>query len=265
MDAWRDLWYHTGDRGSLDAEGYLRFAGRTKDVIRRRGRNIGAEEIEQVAAKLFGVIDAAAIAVPSELTEDDIKLVIQTSEPMEAEDLLAKLVDGLPRYMVPRYIEILGEMPRTPTGKVDKNALRKEWATPGTWDSERSQELVHETSIPIEPEQGNTPQWRWPASGLRVLDTSSLAPGNYATLILARLGAEVIKLERPSGDPIRGMRSGQADPFVALNAGKKSVVVDLKEPEGQRAFDRLIALSDVIVELYLPDTARRLGVTFRAY
>lgn len=140
--AWRDLWYHTGDRGSIDAEGYFRFAGRSKDVIRRRGRNIGAEEIESVAVRLDGVIDAAAIAVPSELTEDDIKLVIQTELPWTATRLLDELVERLPRYMVPRYIEITQEMPRTPTGKVDKNILRQSWATTGTWDRESLHEIV---------------------------------------------------------------------------------------------------------------------------
>lgn len=144
--AWRDLWYHTGDRGSLDAGGYLRFAGRTKDVIRRRGRNIGAEEIEQVAVVVDGVIDSAAVAVPSELTEDDIKLVVQAAHPINVADLVADLAGRLPRYMVPRYVEILAELPRTPTGKVDKNVLRREWATAGTWDCEKFQAVVPKAS-----------------------------------------------------------------------------------------------------------------------
>ena len=133
VKAWEGLWYHTGDRGSVDGDGNLRFSGRQKDVIRRRGRNIGAEEIESVAVGLAGVTDAAAIAVPSDLTEDDIKLVLH-AEGVEPATAVAFLRDRLPRYMVPRYIEVLDELPRTPTGKVDKNRLRGVWRTAGTWD-----------------------------------------------------------------------------------------------------------------------------------
>jgi crotonobetainyl-CoA:carnitine CoA-transferase CaiB-like acyl-CoA transferase len=95
-----------------------------------------------------------------------------------------------------------------------------------------------------------------------VLDTSSLAPGGYATLLLAEAGAEVIKVERPQGgDPARAMMEG-VDLFTALNRGKKSVVLDLKSDEGRAAFDRLVATADVVVENYLPHNAMRLGVVY---
>jgi crotonobetaine/carnitine-CoA ligase len=133
VKVWEGLWYHTGDRGSVDAAGNLRFSGRQKDVIRRRGRNIGAEEIESVAVLFPGVTDAAAIAVPSDLTEDDIKVVLHAVG-VTPEGVVGFLRERLPRYMVPRYIEVLDELPRTPTGKVDKNRLRSDWRTPVTWD-----------------------------------------------------------------------------------------------------------------------------------
>ncbi len=135
VEAWRGLWYRTGDLGSLSADGYFSFAGRRKDVIRRRGRNIGAEEIESIAVRWGGVVDVAAIAVPSELTEDDVKIVVQASE-VDLDRYVIHLRERLPRYMVPRYIEFCPELPRTPTGKVDKNALRASWRSGTTWDVE---------------------------------------------------------------------------------------------------------------------------------
>ncbi|HWM33729.1 MAG TPA: CaiB/BaiF CoA-transferase family protein [Pseudolysinimonas sp.] len=99
-------------------------------------------------------------------------------------------------------------------------------------------------------------------AGIRVLDTSSLAPGGYATLLLAEAGAEVIKVERPNGgDPARGMIEG-VDLFTPLNRGKKSVVLDLKSKDGLAAFDRLVETADVVVENYLPRNATRLGVVY---
>lgn len=118
--------------------------------------------------------------------------------------------------------------------------------------------MTYASEEPTTPLSGRT----GPLTGLRILDTSSLAPGNYATLVLSRLGAEVIKLERPSGDPTRGLATEGSDPFLALNAGKKSVVIDLKSGSGQQSFDRLLAISDVVVENYLPATSRKLRVTY---
>ncbi len=102
-------------------------------------------------------------------------------------------------------------------------------------------------------------------SGVRVLDLSRLLPGGFATLMLAELGAEVIKVEDPrGGDPIR-----QLPPFVAgrsvydllLNRGKRSVVLDLREPESVPVLDALVARADIVVESFRPATARRLGVS----
>ncbi len=135
VSAWRGLWYRTGDRGSLSEDGYFSFAGRVKDIIRRRGRNIGAEEIESVALRWEGVVDVAAIATPSALTEDDIKIVVQGTG-LSRDAYLTHLRENLPRYMVPRYIEFCVELPRTPTGKVDKNALRSRWRNETTFDTE---------------------------------------------------------------------------------------------------------------------------------
>ncbi len=104
----------------------------------------------------------------------------------------------------------------------------------------------------------------FPLSGIRVLDLSRLLPGAFATLMLAELGAEVIKVEDPSGgDPMRALPplvNGRGVYDLLLNRGKKSVVLDLRLPESAAVLDRLVASADVVVESFRPRTAKRLGV-----
>lgn len=106
---------------------------------------------------------------------------------------------------------------------------------------------------------------RMPAlSGVRVIDLTRLLPGAFATLMLAELGAEVIKVEDPrSGDPMRHlppMINGRSVYDLLLGRGKKSVALDLKNPEARVALRRLIATADVVIESFRPATAQRLGV-----
>ena len=100
-----------------------------------------------------------------------------------------------------------------------------------------------------------------PLQGIRVLDLTRLLPGGYATLLLADLGAEVIKVEDPrGGDTMRTLRGGPSVYFASLNRNKRSVTLDLRKPEAASVLDALIAHSDVVVESFRPSTARRLGV-----
>ena len=136
--AYRELWYHTGDLGYLDPEGYLHFVSRKKDAIRRRGENISAYEIEEGIAAHPSVADVAAIGVPSQHTEEDVKVVVQLKpgEKLGALEMVDFARKKLSRQMVPRYIEFVAALPRTPTGKVNKYKLRAEWKTPATQDCE---------------------------------------------------------------------------------------------------------------------------------
>jgi crotonobetainyl-CoA:carnitine CoA-transferase CaiB-like acyl-CoA transferase len=96
-------------------------------------------------------------------------------------------------------------------------------------------------------------------AGLRVLDASTVVMGPYATRLLADLGAEVLKVEPPDGDVMR--RAGQGGAiFAHLNRGKRSVVLDLKAPEGHAAFKALAAEADVLVHNMRPEAAARLGL-----
>src|SRR5688572_7685885 len=104
--------------------------------------------------------------------------------------------------------------------------------------------------------------------GIRVLDLTRMLPGPYATMVLADLGAEVVKVEDPrGGDPTRWStrhRSGSSSTFQTVNRGKQSLAVDLKQPAGVEVFRRLAARSDVLVEGFRPGVMERLGIGFPA-
>ncbi len=100
-----------------------------------------------------------------------------------------------------------------------------------------------------------------PLDGVRVLDLTRLLPGAYATLLLANLGAEVVKVEDPrGGDTMRTLRGGPSQYFAPLNRGKRSVTLDLRSPDAAAVLDALIVHADVVIESFRPSTARRLGV-----
>jgi len=134
--AFRGGWYHTGDAGARDADGYVRFRGRLKDFIRRRGENISAFEIERAALTHPAVREAAAVGVPSSLGEEEIKLCVILRDGARAgpADLDRHLRRRLARFMRPRYIEIRTDFPRTPTQRVQKFKLREEGVRAGVWE-----------------------------------------------------------------------------------------------------------------------------------
>lgn len=135
--AWQDLWFHTGDMASMDAEGGLYFHGRTRDTLRRGGENISAPEVEAIALTHPAVADAAVYGVPSELGEDEVKLDVILDPPgaVTAADLLAYMAERCPAYMNPRFIDIVDAFPRTPSEKVQKHLLRQIGVGPDTFDA----------------------------------------------------------------------------------------------------------------------------------
>ncbi len=136
--AWRNLWLHTGDAFRYDADGNYYFLDRIKDTIRRRGENISSAEVEVVVNEHPGVLESAAIAVPSEWGEDEVKIVVvpRPGGSIEPADLIGFLSPRLPRFMLPRYVEVVESLPKTPTEKVRKVELRAHGITPTTWDRE---------------------------------------------------------------------------------------------------------------------------------
>jgi carnitine-CoA ligase len=125
--AFRNLWFHTGDNARSDPDGYLYFVDRKKDSIRRRGENISSSEVEAVLNRHPAVLESAAIAVPSELGEDEVKVVIVLREGGHAspDELWAFCEEHMPRFWVPRYLQFTSTMPKTPSQKIQKYLLRQ--------------------------------------------------------------------------------------------------------------------------------------------
>jgi len=135
--ALRDGWFHTGDFGYFDADGYFYFSGRKAERIRRLGENISAAQIEDVVNGHAAVGECAALPHPAPLGEDDIRLIVVARPGMSlmADELFDWLRPRLPRYMLPRYIEISEQLPRTPSGKVAKAGLVSAGLTQNIWES----------------------------------------------------------------------------------------------------------------------------------
>lgn len=140
VEAWRNLWFHTGDRVIRESDGYYRFVDRLKDAIRRRGENVSSYEVEQVLLSHPSIENAAVFAVSSELAEDEVMaaIVLREGESIEPLDLVRYCEPRLPYFAVPRYLDFVTDLPRTENGKVQKYKLREAGVTSSTWDLETS-------------------------------------------------------------------------------------------------------------------------------
>ena len=133
----RGGWHHTGDLARCDREGYLTFVDRKKDALRRRGENVSSVQLEQAIVAHPKVAEAAIVAVPSEMTEDDIKVCIVPSSEIEPNELFAFFKEKLPYFAIPRYVEVVDALPKTATMRVQKHVLRAAGVTSTTWDFEQ--------------------------------------------------------------------------------------------------------------------------------
>lgn len=136
----RNLWFHTGDIGRFDAEGFFYFVDRKKDYLRRRGENISSFEMETAFLAHPEIAEVAVHAVYSEVAEDDVKVtaVRVDGSTLTEEELCRWSVEKLPYFAVPRYVEFRDELPKNPVGRVLKYALREQGRTERTWDRENS-------------------------------------------------------------------------------------------------------------------------------
>jgi crotonobetaine/carnitine-CoA ligase len=141
VDAWRNLWLHTGDVLVQNPDGSYKFVDRQKDCIRRRGENISSLEVEQAVLGHPDVLECAAIPVPGEDAEEEVKVVVTLRGPdrLTAEQLSAFLEPRMAAFMLPRFIEIVPELPKTPTQKIRKDVLRAAGMSPGTWQRPSTQ------------------------------------------------------------------------------------------------------------------------------
>jgi len=141
VEAWRNLWFHSGDRVLREKDGQFRFLDRLKDAIRRRGENISSFEVEQVLISHPEIAAAAVFPVGSELAEDEVMAAIlrKPESRLSELELIAFCEPRLPRFALPRFLEFVTELPRTENGKVQKFKLRERGIGAGTWDREKAQ------------------------------------------------------------------------------------------------------------------------------
>jgi carnitine-CoA ligase len=135
--ALRGGWFHSGDRGEMDADGYFTFVDRLKDSIRRRGENISSYEVERAVNDHPAVAESAAVAVPSELGEDEVMIVVvvKDGEQLAPQELIAFCERRIARFMVPRFVRFVAALPKTGTERVRKFMLREQGAG-DAWDRE---------------------------------------------------------------------------------------------------------------------------------
>jgi len=138
VEAWRNLWFHTGDRAIRETDGYYRFLDRMEDAIRRRGENISSFEVEQVIVRHPAVANAAVFPVKSELAEEEVMaaIVLQFGAEISPEALLTYCAPKMPHFAVPRYVDFVETLPMTENRKVQKFRLREQGITPTAWDRE---------------------------------------------------------------------------------------------------------------------------------
>jgi crotonobetaine/carnitine-CoA ligase len=134
----RDGWVYHGDLFYADPEGNLYFVDRKSDCMRRRGENISSFEVENTVEKHPQVAECAAFGVPAELGEDDVMIWIKPvpGATLDLKGLMQHCTDNMAYFMVPRYVDLVDEIPRTGTLRVQKAEMKKQGVTERTWDRE---------------------------------------------------------------------------------------------------------------------------------
>lgn len=138
VEAWRNLWFHTGDRGRMDADGFVYFIDRMKDCIRRRGENISSWEIESCINTHPEVIESAAYGVASELSESDVMVavVLRPAATTTPAEILDHCAGQIAHFAIPRYVRFMTSLPKNHAERVTKYELRDDGVTDDTWDRE---------------------------------------------------------------------------------------------------------------------------------
>ncbi|MEV4643528.1 AMP-binding protein [Saccharopolyspora sp. NPDC049357] len=142
VEAWRNLWFHTGDALRKDADGWFYFVDRYKDALRRRGENISSYEVEQAILGHPAVAECAVIGVPAEVEagEDEVLAAIVATEPVDPGEVIDWCKGRIPEFAIPRFVRFVDALPKTPSEKVRKAVLREEGISPDTFDR---QEKAH--------------------------------------------------------------------------------------------------------------------------
>lgn len=134
--AGRNLWFHSGDRGYVDADGYLWFVDRKKEAIRKSGEMLSPLEVERTILEHDAVAECAVVGIPSELGDDDVKAVVVLADDatVAPEEIVAFCEGKIAYFMIPRYVEIRDTLPKTPSERIEKYKLKEEGVTENCWD-----------------------------------------------------------------------------------------------------------------------------------
>ncbi|AFM25676.1 AMP-binding protein [Desulfomonile tiedjei] len=135
-NAFRGLWFHTGDAGYFDEQGYLFFVDRLKDAIRRKGENISSYEVEQILLKYHDIAQAAVVPAKSDFGDEEVMAVIvpASDRNVSPDAIVSYAKENMPHFWVPRYIRFMDALPATATGRIEKFRLREQGVTPDTYD-----------------------------------------------------------------------------------------------------------------------------------
>lgn len=125
QEASRNFWFHSGDLGRFDEDGFLYFLGRSKEIIRKGGENISPTALEELILGFGKVRDVAAVAVPDPILEEEIKVCVVADSPFSIEELRSHLATQVPKYMLPRYLQFVDAIPRTETQKIRRKPLQE--------------------------------------------------------------------------------------------------------------------------------------------
>jgi carnitine-CoA ligase len=259
---WRNGWFHTGDLFMRDTDDNYFFVDRVKDMIRRRGENISSFEVEAELLAYPGVKAAAAVAVPGDGGEDEVLAVLsmQPSTVLEPAALIQFLEPRMAKFMIPRYVRVMDELPLTPTQKIEKHVLRSQGVTADTWERQVAKSSNSGATIEVTPQlprqvarqvPRNAATASGPLCGIKVLEFAGLGPAPFCAMLLSDLGADVIRIDRP------GTHYRAADVEAR---GRRSLQLDLKSNDGKAQALQLIQRADIVLEGFRPGVMERLGL-----
>lgn len=136
VEAWRNLWFHTGDALRKDEDGWFYFVDRYKDALRRRGENISSYEIEQAILGFDSIVECAVVGVPADVEagEDEVLAVVVAAGPLDPAEVLSWCEGRIPAFAIPRFLRVVDALPKTPSQKVQKAVLREAGITAHTFD-----------------------------------------------------------------------------------------------------------------------------------
>lgn len=142
LEAWKNLWFHTGDACYFDDKGRMHYFDRIKDCIRRRGENISAYEVEQALNSYEAVLESAVIGVKTDKSggEEEVLaiIVVESTKCFDFDKLIEYCAQIMPKFAVPRFIQIVDSLPKTSSGKLSKAIFRNEGLSAQVFDSENA-------------------------------------------------------------------------------------------------------------------------------